>query len=332
MKFVKIDTVIGDVIDWGSYKGMIDRVAMKKWANSVLNKLDAPNDYENKITLLNIKNHKLFLPDDLKYIVQVAYKHPTKKNVKLIDIVEWHDKSIDKECQLKVIKECENCDGSHIVYDIDERWRLAHLELKYQHMPHYRGWFGLRMDNPIVSQYHPDFVLAKASTKQFFNADLHIPGCVNLNNSLLNNVGVDYKLLNNDSILEFNKKEGQVLLSYLAVRLDENGYRLVPDIEEVFEAMRWQIIASIHFKAINTSFDGNERIHHRQMYALAESSRINAMGAANEILNTPNFEDWISFLKNNYFRVLKDQGFYEQIGVNTPDVYNKIMDRLTNHN
>ncbi len=90
--------------------------------------------------------------------------------------------------------------------------------------------------------------------------------------------------------------------------------------------------AKKHFKAINTSFDGNERIHHRQMYALAESSRINAMGAANEILNTPNFEDWISFLKNNYFRVLKDQGFYEQIGVNTPDVYNKIMDRLTNHN
>lgn len=342
-KFLPIDTIVEDVIDWGDYRGMIDRVAMKKWANSLLRKLEAPNDYIDKIVMLEVKDYKVILPEDMQTVVQVAFRDETPRKIRRMEIVEWTQKMYDGSgCELIISKDCPKChnikdeecgpctcDSPEIIYDVDRLWELSHPEFKYNHMKHYYRHGGLTNENQIVSPYHPEFTLMKKSNHSFFNADSHIPGCLNLNTKLLANCNIEYKI--NFPILEVNRKEGKILLSYLAVKLDKSGYRMIPDVEDVFEALKWYIIEAMEYRSIGKATTLGDKNHHKQMWSIAKAEKIDAMGRAYEILNTPTFNDWMCFLENNYFKMFKDQNTAEQLGVRTPDMYDNTMGRLTNH-
>lgn len=342
-KFLPIDTIVEDVIDWGDYRGMIDRVAMKKWGNSLLRKLEVPNDYIDKIVMLDVEDYKANLPEDMEAVVQMAFRDETPRKIRRVEIVEWTQQLYDGSgCELVISKDCPKChnvkdgecgpctcDSPEVVYNVDRLWELSHPEFKYNHMKHYYRHGGLTNDNQIYSPYHPEFILMKPSTHAFFNADSHIPGCLNLNSKLLANCNIEYKL--EYPIVNVNKKEGKILLSYLAVKLDKNGYRMIPDVEDVFEAIKWYIIEAMHFRSIGKATNQADRNHHKQMWKIAESKKVEAMGRAYEILNTPSYGDWWDFLEQNHFKVLKDLTKENYYGVKTPDVHGLAMDRLTNH-
>lgn len=338
-KFLSIDTIIEEVIDWGDYKGNIDRVAMKKWANAILRKLEIPNDYVEKIVMLEVKDYKASPPEDMERLVQMAFRDETPRKVRRTEIVEWTQKLYDGSgCELVISKDCPEChnvegdcecDSADIIYNVDRLWELSHPEYKYNHMKHYYRHGGFTNDNQIVSPYHPEFTLMKATTHNFFNADSHIPGCLNLNTKLLANVNIEYKL--DYPVIEVNREKGKILLSYLAVKVDKNGYRMIPDVEEVFEALKWHIIEAMEYRSIGKAQNNGDKAHHKQMMMDARNEKSKAMGAAYEILNTPSYDDWVCFLENNHFKIFKDQSAAEQIGVKTPDMYQDTMGRLTTH-
>lgn len=341
MKKLKISTVIEDVIDWGDYRGLLDRTAMKKWANTIIRKLEVPDDYIDKVALLNIKDHKAHAPEDLEVIVQAAYRDTVGGvKVRRTEIVEWTQKLLDgSKCELVINKQCPECQGkpdcdcgsdiSNIVYNVDRNWELSHPEFKYNHMKHYYRHGGLTNDNRIISSYHPEFTLMRATTHKFFNADSYIPGCLNLNSKLMSDVNIEFRY--RDPIIEVSKKEGEILISYLAVDVDESGYRLVPDSEEAFEAIKWHIIEAMEYRAIGKATTQQDRNHHKDMTNRARGLKEEAIGRAREEFNTPSYESYISFLKDNYFKVFKDQHSAEQLGVKTPDAYVSTMTRLTDH-
>ncbi len=337
LKYNSIDTVVEEVIDWGDYKGQIDRVAIKKWANSLLRKMDVPTHYVDKIAMLEVKDHKAILPEDMSSVVQMAFKDSSPRKVRRMEIVEWTQQH--SGCELKITKECPKCHNDdagdcsckepEIIYEVDRQFLLNHPELQYQHMKHYYRHGGLVGDNQVVSPYHPEFTLMKPSTHVFFNADQHIPGCLNLNHKLMSNCNTEYKL--DFPIVNVNKEQGNILIAYLAERMDEDGYKMIPDIEDVYEALKWYVIEAMEYRSIGKSLTQQDKNHHRQMTVYAKQEKVEAMGRANEILNTPNFKDWIGFLENNYFKVFTDQHVSDQIGVKTPDVYAQQMSRLTKH-
>lgn len=343
MKFQKIDTIIEDVIDWGDYKGMIDRTAMKKWGNTILRKLEVPTGYQDKMVMIDIKDNKGAMPDDVEQVVQVAFKNETERKIRRVEVVEWTQQLYDGSgCELVISKDCPKChkdkekpcgpctcDSPEIIYDVDRLWELSHPEFKYNHMKHYYRHGGLTNENQVMSPYHPEFTLIKPTTHAFFNADLHIPGCLNLNKKLLGNCDIQYKL--NYPIIEVSEEKGRILLVYLAAKTDKDGYRMIPDIEDVYEAMKWYIIEAFEFRAINKATTIADKNHHKSMFALAESRRIAAMGRAIEILNTPTYNDWMCFLDKNYMRMFREQHSDETFGGCIPDVYNDQMTRLTRH-
>lgn len=339
MRFLKIDTIIDDVIDWTDYKGKLDRVAMKKWANSVLRKLDVAELHDEKVRLIPIKNFVGLMPDDCHKIVQIAFRNETKQKVRRVEIVEWTQKMYDGSgCELIISKDCPKCHNKstectcgspEVIYNVDRLWELSHPEFKYNHMKHYYRHGGLTNDNQIYSPYSREFVLMKPATHDFFNADSFIPGCLNLNSKLLSNSLYTYKY--SHPKLTINKEEGQVLLSYISLRLDENGYRMVPDVEEVFDAMKWHIIEAMNYRNIGKATTSNERSHWKQMFQMAEQRRLAAMGAAFEVLDSPDFKSWWSFLQNNYFKVIKDYNQIDYFDLETPDQHGLAMDRLTKH-
>ena len=261
-----------------------------------------------------MENFKGSLPKDLAEIVQMAFKEDVKTKVRRTEIVEWTQKLYDgSKCELTITKDCPKChekvteckcETPEVVYNVDRLWELSHPEFKYQHMKHYYRHGGLTNDNQWVSPYHSDFILMKYSHHSFFNADSHIPGCLNLNTRLMANQKVEYKV--NNHTIDVNKEKGQILISYLAVRLDEEGYRMIPDLEEVFEAIKWNAIEAMTYREMNKAATQQERQHYKFLYSDAKRNRIIAMGEAYEVLNTPSYEDWRTFIEQNYLKVLKD--------------------------
>lgn len=338
-KYHSINSVVEDVIDWGEYTNMIDRVSMKKWANDLMRKLEVPDSYIHKIASIDVEEHKAVLPDDFSKVVQIAFRDESERKVRRTEIVQWVQKSLDGTgCEYVIDKKCpkcsqENskceCNDTDIVYNVDRNWELLHPEFKYNHMKHYYRHGGIGNDNKVYSPFHPEFVLMKPSKHNYFNADLYIPGCLNLESKLLTGVNYEYHI--NEHTVEVNKEKGKILLAYLATRIDEDGYRMIPDIPEVFEALRWYAIESIHFREINKATNGGDRQHHMTMWQLANAQKTQAMGRANELLNTPDFEDWLVFLEQNLFKMFNDQSFADQLGVRTPDKFNQTMSRLTDH-
>lgn len=339
-KFLPIDTIIEEVIDWGQYRGMLDRVAMKKWANTILRKLETPSEHVDKIVLLDVKDYKAILPEDMEAVVQIAFRDETPRKIRRTEIVEWTQKMYDGSgCELVISKDCPachnanddcTCDSPEVVYNVDRLWELSHPEFKYNHMKHYYRHGGLTNDNRMLySSYHPEFVLMKNATHNFFNADSHIPGCLNLNSKLMANTNLEYRL--NYPIVEVNKKEGKILLAYLAVRLDKNGYRYIPDDEYVIEAIKWYIIEALMNRAVGKATTLADKNHYKSERADARNEKLRAMGAAHEILNTPDFMSWWSFLEQNHFKVLKDLNEVNYYDVKTPDQHGLMMNRLTNH-
>lgn len=339
MRFLPIETVIDEVIDWTDYKGVLDRVAMKKWANTVLRKLEVPQLHDEVVTLLKVENYTVNAPDNCHKIVQIAFRNQSKQKVRRVEVVEWTQKLYDGSgCELIITKDCPKChnaqtsctcDSPEVIYNVDRLWELSHPELKYNHMKWYYRHGGLTNENQIVSPINPEFVLMKPATHDFFNADSFVPGCLNLNSKLLVNNKYTYKFSNNKFTI--NQEKGQILLAYTAVKTDKNGYRLVPDVEEVYEAIKWYIIEALNYRMIGKSATQADRNHYRAMTADARNEKVRAMGAAFEVLDEPDFKNWWDFLEQNYFKMIKDRNQVDYFDVKTPDQYAITMNRLTKH-
>lgn len=341
-KFLDLSTIVEEVIDWGGYSDF-SPTTMKKWAGAVLRKLEAPGSQVDKIKLLTVENYKVKEPEDLEKIVQMAFYETSTQTIRRTEIVEWTQQMYDGSgCELVISKDCPKChkekdkpcgpctcDSPEVIFDVDRMWEIAHPEFKYNHMKHYYRHGGLINDNQVLSPYCPQFVLMKPAEGPFFNADKYIPGCLNLNKALLCSCDIEYKI--RDGHIEVNKEKGQILVSYLAPRLDSEGYRMIPDEEEVLEALKWYVIEAIEYRSIGKATTNQDRQHHKQMWKIANTEKKEAMGRAYEVLHTPEYEPWINFLDKYYMRMFREQTFNERFGGCVPDHYNNQMNRLTDH-
>ena len=69
----------------------------------------------------------------------------------------------------------------------------------------------------------------------FAGAKRHIKGCLNLRKELNCSACTKYQIEENTIFV--NKQKGQLLISYLAIDVDEEGYRKIPDVSEVVDAI-----------------------------------------------------------------------------------------------
>lgn len=335
MKFIKANSIVEDILDATGLRGeSLDRPMIKKWVTSQLRKLDVPTIYEDKVVLLYVKNWETQLPEDFSKAVQIAFRDRTNKKVKRMEIIEWTQNMYDGSgCDLIISKQCPTCHKEEssckcspgIVFEVDRMWEINNAGLKYAHMGHYLRHGGITVDGQVISPYHADFKIIKATNHNYFKAN-HIPGCINYATRLLANCNIEYKL--EEPRLILNREEGEILLSYLAPKLDEEGYQLIPDIEEVIEALKYYAIEQYNYRQWNKAPTQEAKQHYKNLYQEAKADRFRSMGAANEILNTPNFEDWMVFLEQNYAKLIKDNN---SLGVRTPDTYANTMERLANH-
>lgn len=336
MKFNNISTVIEDYIDFTDARGMVDRAYIKKIAHSVLKKLQTNDMLKEEIVKLVVKDYRAKGPDDLEKIIQIAANKKDDRKVRITEVVEWSQRLYDGSgCKFIVKKDCSEgggCDNESIVVDVDRDWELTHPEYRYGYMKHFYRHGGLLADNNIASPFHPGFVLVKPAQHSFWNADLFIPGCLNLNTTLLANTSLDFKIdQGHNNIFTFNFKEGECLLAYLAIRTDSEGYRMIPDIEEVYDAVKWNVIELMLERDRRKAVTNADRSFFSQLLREARAERKSAMAAADEVLNTPDFQSWWNFLEQNYFKMMKDVNSVNKFNAKLPDDFDNTMNRLNSY-
>lgn len=332
-RFLKIANIIEDIISFVDYRN-ISVPQVKKIASDFARKIETDEQQIHRVYWAPVADHVVDLPIDLNTILQVSYKEGKKDRPKTkMQIVEWSQRAFDdSNCKYKITLDCpkcheENCShtGAYVTINADDIWRQQHPEYQYMHMDHMYRWGGMNKQNiPTDSRINPNFKVIKYAQHFYHNADFHVKGCMNLDQQLLSNCNTEYTLPSLD-IMRLNKKEGEILIAYMANRLDEEGFHLIPDIPEVIEGIKWYYEEQSAWKEYRRT---GLSIHERA-FNQAQRQRRHIQGVIHSLLQSPSQDAWNAFLANRWKRTVKDNNFLGNNNAFVPNNYENMLTQLS---
>jgi hypothetical protein len=331
-EFIKLKTLVSEVKSIIP-DSRIDRPQLMKWGHDALGRMEIPDNLVQSIICEKIENNQIVLPENTHSVVQIAVWTSKNAKIRRKQVIEWVQKVHGTDCEVVMSLECPKCkevgdctcSTTEIVIEADRIDQLANPEWYYNHMKWYTRHGGLGNDNQnpyLVSMYNQEFQLAKSKTHDFFNADFHIPGCLNLDQKLCANQPIEYHL--DYPVVQFNRKDGWVLLSILKRRVDDEGYRMLPNITEVIDAVKWYMV---FMTALSMTMTATDPTRYDRLAQRAERLYKEAIGEAIEILSTPDFPSFWANLEQFYFKGIKNRD--NAVNAHTPDTYQHMMNRLT---
>lgn len=296
---ISIKSVIEDYLDFSGHEGELDETWVLKQANNACERFITDQQYAHRIAILDVVDFKAEAPEDFRYVVQmggVAFpqEYVLKEQVSQYVQTVWGT-GCDFELNL-ICKKCGSadckCGDNTITVDVNRIYESAHPELFTQYMDFfYRSGGNTGRNNTFM---YPVFKLMRKTSNSFFNIPYHVNECINLN--LDSELEYDIKLPN----IITNFKEGQILLSYMAVETDENGYRLVPNTEIAFEAINYYVEERLAFRTYRQTRAQKDRTYWQEMLLM----RDRMIKRAKSQLQIPSEDEWWQFLQNHWMKKL----------------------------
>lgn len=210
---------------------------MKAFIDTDIKKLLKDNQKEFKIALIRNINRVIELPKDFYKITQVLYlpndnyavnneavKSLEEQGIEIEDCMCEKPDPFKNPCN-KVEKELTfrnySCDNNCL------------LDLLFK--PNFLMYSNVQVYDLNKNQLQkPENIayIMRPRSNNFYNINHHLSGCLNLNADTV----LSYDMKDNTE-MNINTDGGFVLLSYLANKLDESGYLLIPDDPFVQEAL-----------------------------------------------------------------------------------------------
>lgn len=306
--YVSIRAAVADYIDFANPEEEVNETLILKLAHDAASLICSDDQTDHKIALLEVKNNQATLPDDFRKVVQAAYMTaPYRPHLK-DEIVQWTQYALDDSgCSVDITLNCPECfetEGADcsgcdkpsnkpfIVVDVDREYENTHPELYTKYMSHFYTYRNLNERGGCI--YHPEFRLMGSRTNNFGNLDFHIPGCLNL--------GLDCEVeydINLPSIT-VNFPKGQILLSYMGIKTDKDGYRLLPNTTRAFRAVNWYIEERMNYIMYKKTSD-------MKYYRLWNDSKIEmekAILRAKSELDMPEYDTLMRYMKSHWKRII----------------------------
>lgn len=219
---------------------------MLEWVNKGARLLSTSQMLEGKLAVLSLSTHKAELPEDLKYLVQIAYR-------------------TDNPC-------------TEISSDCFPELNLpanSDLASKLDNTANYINWKPMRLtSNP----YHSSICL---------------------DNSMSNCNHCDHEFsVSTSLVLTSTLKEGIIMVAYLGLPLDEKGNLLIPDNEEVKEALLHYALYRHWMSRYTMKEDGADQ---RMSHHLSMWNTLSKKAAGN--LNLPDVNE-LENMKNQFNRLV----------------------------
>lgn len=266
-------------------------------ANGIAELIIPGESFVSGLSLISIDNYKGKLPTGFKYVSQALYKEDKDIELQPTSIIEYTKKLYGTDCNIDVSLRCDpcsdTCNTKNIVMDADYSYLVSHPEWAYKHS---KFFYGSRNSENYISGdvVYPEFKLMRRTTNNFFNIPYHINECINLNADSKIEYNIEYPNI------VVNFKKGTVLLAYLSVPLDEEGYRLIPDVEEVYDAIYY----SIRERLAEQKFDIEPNQNNRIALQMAEQKAIQKRKRATAYLSALEPDEWEMFIRNHWVRTI----------------------------
>lgn len=299
--FCTIQDFLSEYVD-RTDASQVDEKRIMSWALSRVKKLVTEDQLKHVVALLPVKDYAADRPEDFHSSIQMAFRNGKSSQ----DSWRWHEevvgytKDLYDDCKAHVEIKCNKCLQPECNCDIkvsfavntNDDWMRANTELQYMKLKSYYGSYGLTKNGNIRSQHHPEFVLMKAAQHNYHGADDHIRHCLNYSEIVLANSPYEYRF--DDQKITTNVRDGHILISYLAYRSDDEGHLLIPDNEDVIEALFWNVEQKMIYrykkkdpKTYQTSW--------KDAYALSEKYYRIAKAA----IESPEYDYWVTMMANH---------------------------------
>jgi hypothetical protein len=298
--YTSIKKVINDITIKSGNKTDFNPDDVLYMANGIAELIIPGDAFIEEIALIDIENYKGKLPTNLKYISQALYREEQTYECPTHVITDYTKKLYGTDCEINVSLKCDPCSDScgtkKVVMDADYDYLVNNPQWAYNHS---KFFYGNRNTNPTFNtkaskEVFPEFSLMRRTTNHFFNIPYHINECINFNEDSRVEYNVEYPNI------VVNFKKGKVLLAYIGVSVDEEGYRMIPDIEEVYDAIYY----SIRERLLEQKFDNEPSQNNRIALQMAEAKAVAKRKRAVAILSTQDPDEWMMFIKNHWVRTI----------------------------
>lgn len=239
-----------------------DEDILLDFANDAVQKLISDNTSEHIVALLPVSNYNAKKPKDCRKVIEMAFKNESYRHKRVMyhDEIVYHTDKHFSGHNIHVSTECQkcheptpqcSCKNDCIVIRADDDWLDANIERYYWSVPFYEGTYGINKMGGVSCFYHPEFSLMRPAKHKFHAADFHVKGCRNLDKRLLGDWPIEYKYDPKTRSFRTNAEEGMILISYLAIPRDDEGYPLAPNDTDAFDAIFWDVRAKMLYRDID---------------------------------------------------------------------------------
>jgi len=293
----------GDPIDEGFIRSIIDDT-VPKMVGKQLKKFS--------LALLDVKDNRTQLPKNYSHFLQAAYK-TVDQIIPKEEVSQFVQGLPGNLCNLEINVKCPACKQDHcncgkILYevDVDKIWRMSNPEYTaaaskffsdYYNPTRYRGY-----------NYPSSFTLMDRSNDTWF-------GLNDLTCKKDHAETIEYKIYNGTMTTNF--REGEVLLAYMAHDMDKDGYRLVPNVPRVIDAVLTAVIHAVMERRYYITLDRNVL---QALDRLDRDKEVKITRARAEIAY-PEYDEFVSILKTDW-RKMFNPNYWHNAGKATPDKYN----------
>lgn len=274
MDFISLKSILADYSLIGKIE---DETKLLQWAIDALDTVNTYRGYEQQLCVLDIDNYKAALPEGFVSVAQITASNNCINSKQRHSIAVLQEAVIGMcgECKLKVVCEDDCKSACPLIY--------SNNYLVERTLP----WIGY---NRVVE-----------TSQDYSNKNMTytlVPCLENTNN---------YCYTISDKTITVNFKTGQILLSYLSKKTDEDGLPMIPNVVQVIQAILAYIeerLAWIDYR-VDKNYQNKafwELAQNNKQLAIAKAININLMPTPDEMeIITSNLNKLIPNAKYRYY-------------------------------
>lgn len=317
-RMLTVDQLVGEYIDATRHEGELDETYLKKVLSDGAARINTFNQLTQHVGLFIVHDYKAEIPNNLKYIIQCACREHPDVCTPVEQVSKMTQDIVNSECELEISVKCPNChcepcccENNKIVeVDVNRIWETANPQYMTSYMRHFYKHGG-NTGRGYRSLYHPDFLLMQHASGNFWNVPYHINGCLNNRLECFYEYKIDFPYI----IVNF--KQGELLISYMANKLDKNGYHMLPDNVQAIKAVVYYAAERMAFgKYFQQPTATNERMW-QNMMTMAERN----IGRANNELRMWSEDKFWNFVQNHWRKLVPYRKFNQNMNRNKPDAF-----------
>ena len=269
------------------------------WIGEALGKIGAYPYYKNRVTgiedtagtpdILVISNYRALLPCDLHSIIQLAVSTSSTGNYIPARIATGSFEISKGTVQTGVSSGVEDQ-----TFPVDDYTKIEFISDIFN-----------ESYQDAVTRLNSDPNINTILDQVFLN-DNSVIG----DSTLTEEDDITYTI--NPPYIDINLKTGYAMLAYKAVPLDSEGFPLVPDDEDVKEALKWYVEMMLTYIMWRHNVTGGERLYNNAKLEWIKKKKASygnlMMPSADEMKSIQNI--WNRFIPN----INEDQSFYKDIG------------------